>query len=482
MKDLFYISLIVSFITIGTQSIKSQIINIPADYNTIQEGINAAQNGDTVMVDAGTYYENINFRGKSIVVASRFILDGDYDHILNTIIDGSQSSEIDTGSCVIFGSGEDSLTVIQGFTLTGGTGTSFDFGGGNVFREGGSIIMNNSSATIKNNLIYDNESVVIPGVNGGGGGGISSMFGNPRILNNVIMMNRATYAAGMVLNWSAGIIRNNIIYANEGGGDFGTGGLMVWVSDPWTAVIENNTIVGNISTTTSGGLSVEQTSAIIRNNIIWGNTQQSGSQVTGYQNSIFEYCDTEESYPGQGNINVNPDFLPQNFLLDTLSLCVDAGNPGAIFNDKEDPGNPGFALYPSLGALRNDIGAYGGPGAMLLPDISVIIGVKDDRQDITPETMILYQNYPNPFNPTTKISYTITVDAFVSIKIFDVLGNEITSLVNEEKTAGSYEVEFNSNFGSVRNMASGIYFYRLQIYASGVAEDFTQIKKMILLK
>ena len=244
-------------------------INIPGDYSTIQAGINAAQSGDTVLVDEGTYFENINFRGKNIVVASRFIIDENYDHILNTVIDGSQSTEVDTGSCVIFGSGEDSTAVIQGFTLTGGTGTSFDFGGGNIFREGGAIIMNNSSATIKNNLIYENEAAVVSGAQGGGGGGISSMMGNPSILNNVIMMNSATYAAGMVLNWSAGIIRNNLIYGNEGGGDFGTGGLMVWISDPWTAVIENNTIVGNISTTTAGGLSVEQTSAIIRNNIIW---------------------------------------------------------------------------------------------------------------------------------------------------------------------------------------------------------------------
>lgn len=457
------------FPTITTLS--ATTINIPGDYNTIQEGINAAQSGDTVLVDEGTYYENINFRGKSIVVASKFINDADYAHILNTIIDGSQSAEPDTGSCVIFGSGEGTGAILEGFTLTGGTGTSFDFGGGNLFREGGAIIMNNSSAIIKNNLIYNNESAVVSGTQGGGGGGISSMFGNPSILNNIIMMNSATYAAGMVLNWSAGIIRNNLIYANEGGGDFGTGGLMVWKSNPWTAIIENNTIAGNISTTTAGALSVEQTSAIIRNNIIWGNIQQTGTQVTGFQSSTFEYCNTEETYPGTGNISLAPDFDIERFLLNSTSPCVDAGSPDPAFNDVEDTSNPGFALYPSLGGLRNDIGAYGGPGAMLLPDISGIVGVRESYSNHFPGSIFLYQNYPNPFNPITNIEYQVSELSIVILKVYNILGKEVATLVNEEKHPGNYEVDFNGS-----NLTSGVYFYQLK------AGNFIETKKMTLLR
>jgi hypothetical protein len=345
------------------------IIDVPGEYATIQEGINAAQNGDTVLVAEDIYYENINFRGKSIVVASNFLTDGDVSHIWSTIIDGSMSTKVDTGSCAILLSGEDSTAVLQGFTLTRGTGTSFDFGGGNLFREGGGIIMNNSSATIKNNIIIENEAAVISGVGGGGGGGISSMMGNPRILNNVVMLNTATYAAGMVLNWSGGLIRNNLFYLNYGAQQFGTGGVMVWESDPGTAIVENNTIVGNSSLTTAGGLSVTNTSATIRNNIIWGNRQGTGQQVTGHQTSTFEYCSTEDSYSGQGNITSHPDFTPANFILNTLSPSVDAGAPGAAYNDLEDPGNPGFALYPSQGGLRNDIGLYGGGGAAIFPPV-----------------------------------------------------------------------------------------------------------------
>ncbi len=90
---------------------------------------------------------------------------------------------------------------------------------------------------------------------------------------------------------------------------------------------------------------------------------------------------------------------------------------------------------------------------------------------------ILEQNYPNPFNPSTKIKFTIPVTlsevegSLVTLKVYDVLGNEVTTLVNEELSAGEYELDFNAT-----NLTSGIYFYRLK------SEDFIQTKKMILLK
>jgi len=83
----------------------------------------------------------------------------------------------------------------------------------------------------------------------------------------------------------------------------------------------------------------------------------------------------------------------------------------------------------------------------------------------------LHQNYPNPFNPTTNISYSIPSNSNVMIKIFDALGREVATLVNEEKTAGKYTVEFNGT-----NLSSGVYFYRLK------AENFVDTKKLMLLK
>jgi hypothetical protein len=99
-------------------------------------------------------------------------------------------------------------------------------------------------------------------------------------------------------------------------------------------------------------------------------------------------------------------------------------------------------------------------------------GVENDL----PKTMELFQNYPNPFNPTTTIKYQIPELSFVTLKIYDVLGNEIATLVNDEKPAGSYEVEFSVGRDSTPDIASGIYFYSLK------AGSFFVTKKMILLR
>jgi hypothetical protein len=96
--------------------------------------------------------------------------------------------------------------------------------------------------------------------------------------------------------------------------------------------------------------------------------------------------------------------------------------------------------------------------------------------EINPKEFALEQNYPNPFNPATSIQYTIGSKQFVQLKVYDVLGNEIATLVNEEKSAGSYQVEFYVAQDSRPAIASGIYFYKLQ------AGEFVQIKKMILIK
>ncbi len=98
------------------------------------------------------------------------------------------------------------------------------------------------------------------------------------------------------------------------------------------------------------------------------------------------------------------------------------------------------------------------------------VGVSNNTSGI-PENFELMQNYPNPFNPVTKISYAIPQSAFVTLKIYDVLGKEVTRLVDENKVAGYYDVEFNAS-----NFASGIYFYKIE------AGNFTQTRRMMLIK
>jgi len=98
------------------------------------------------------------------------------------------------------------------------------------------------------------------------------------------------------------------------------------------------------------------------------------------------------------------------------------------------------------------------------------------NEETIPSAFSLEQNYPNPFNPKTNIGFRISDRGFVSLKIFDVLGNEVNTLVNEELEAGTYEVEFNSHSGEVRNLTSGVYFYQLN------DGSLVQTKKMVLMK
>ncbi|MBT8383743.1 MAG: T9SS type A sorting domain-containing protein, partial [Ignavibacteria bacterium] len=98
-------------------------------------------------------------------------------------------------------------------------------------------------------------------------------------------------------------------------------------------------------------------------------------------------------------------------------------------------------------------------------------GIEDETRNTIPESFSISQNYPNPFNPTSKIKYQIPELSFVTLKVYDVLGNEVATLVNEEKPTGTNEVEFNAE-----GLPSGIYFYQLK------AGSFSETKKMILLK
>ncbi|MDP7028249.1 MAG: lamin tail domain-containing protein, partial [Candidatus Marinimicrobia bacterium] len=257
-------------------------INVPADSTTIQGGINGASTGDTVLVAAGTYMENIIFPGTNIVVMSSQGAD-------STIIDGNQN-----GSVVTIHTSEDTTTVLSGFTITNGNSNN-----------GGGIICGfNSSPTLKNLIIRNNSA-------SGYGGGIYCQWESNPIVKNVI-------------------ISNNNVANNNGGGGISAFGTSNGSSNP--------TLINVIITSNSGyGLDLYHSNSVIKNTVIYYNG--SGSIFPSTTNSLnVSYSDIEGGHSGTGNINEPPLFcdLPEgNLSLAANSPCIGTGENGTNMGNLE---------------------------------------------------------------------------------------------------------------------------------------------------
>jgi photosystem II stability/assembly factor-like uncharacterized protein len=129
----------------------------------------------------------------------------------------------------------------------------------------------------------------------------------------------------------------------------------------------------------------------------------------------------------------------------------------------------------SISMVNENVGyTVGRSGRVYKTENSGVTSVFENNPT-TPQQFELSQNYPNPFNPSTKISWQSPVSSWQALKIYDILGNEVAALVDEFKSAGSYEVEFDASSG-IHNLASGIYFYQLKV------GDFIETKKMVLIR
>ncbi len=151
-------------------------------------------------------------------------------------------------------------------------------------------------------------------------------------------------------------------------------------------------------------------------------------------------------------------------------LVNSSGTVVAVNNSTSS--NPFILTAPSAGTYTVNAG-YKNPSKNWGTTSAVITvtGVDEELIGLKPENFALYSNYPNPFNPSTKIRYAISQSAFTTLKVYSVLGQEVATLINEEKSPGVYEVNFNG-----LNLTSGTYIYKLQ------AGKFVETKKMILLK
>jgi len=347
-----------------TTTAEGSIIEIPEDYATIQEGINHALGYDTILVAPGTYVENITFGSKNIFLTSHFLYDQDPQYIFNTIIDGSNQTFPDSGSTVRIMGGQSNVACLQGFTITGGTGTLWEWSSDHFDRQGGGVLIIYSAPTIRYNYICDNHATNDAGIYSAGGGGIQIQQGSPIIRNNMIIANEGKYGAGIAMAGAAPTIKNNVIAYNYGGQKYGGSGIQI--NAGYNIVIENNTLVYNRSTVTGGGIRVFSASPRIRNNIIWYNEAPSAPQIYGYTTTY--YCNVQGGgVTGEGNIDAEPQLTPDMWLYTYYnSPCIDAGDTATSAQDIENPALSDSAWWPSYGGLRNDIGAAGGAWAFPL--------------------------------------------------------------------------------------------------------------------
>jgi parallel beta-helix repeat protein len=259
------------------------IINIPGDYPTIQQGIDASADGDTVLVQPGTYVENINFNGHNIVLGSLFLTTGYPSYVEQTVIDGNHFTSV-----VIFESGESNDCKIKGFTIRNGYN-----------REGGGIHCSYSSPEIANNIIRDNIRT-----NGGSGGGIYCNYSDPVISDNEIRDNVAGSGGGISCLYSNPTISENFIWANTANQYWGAG-ISCWRSN---VSIVDNAISDNISDA-GGGISCRFSTSLISGNWIernyadWdgGGLYFDGGTATVVGNNIIDNITDEDG----GGIDMN---------------------------------------------------------------------------------------------------------------------------------------------------------------------------------
>ncbi len=176
--------------------------------------------------------------------------------------------------------------------------------------------------------------------------------------------------------------------------------------------------------------------------------------------------------PSEINISVG-DTVTWKWVEGTHSTTSDSTVGNNVWNADINQNDSVFSFkITSPGVHKYYCRFHGGPnGAGMSGSIIASIAVKVDKETEEPSDYKLYQNYPNPFNPTTRIQYRIPDYSFVTLKVFNALGNEVATLINEPESAGLYSITFNG-----KDLTSGIYYFKL------VAGNFTRVKKMILLK
>jgi len=497
-------------------------IYIPEDYATIQEGIDASEDGDEIIVSPGAYVENINFLGKAIILGSLFYTTQDTSYISQTIIDGNQD-----GSVVTFESGEDSTSVLTGFTITNGLAESGggihcdhsspilenltisdnsveDYIGGGIYCTGSSPILDH--VTITNNsagcfgvgggfCCTDSsspslENTIISNNLAGGGGGINCNDSSLNLKNVIIIENPVSFDGGgiscnssilylenvMIIDHpygsgidcsSSNLSLENVIIAGNSAYQFG-GGIVSYRS---SLNLVNVTLTANSAEVGGGIYCSSNSSPILVNCIFWNNSPQEVEFASDWDSNTITVAYSDIAGGEEGLVTNN------NGTVDWLECNIDAD---PLF---EDALMGDFHLTESSPCIDAGIGYFEYEGEILV-DLSEdeYFGVAPDMGAFeSPFTSIVTDKiepikecisiYPNPFNPETNILFELSAGSNVLLEIYNIKGQKVTTLVNEPFEAGSHKVTWNAT-----DQSSGIYLLRFN------TAEKSEMKKLILLK
>ncbi|KPJ71211.1 hypothetical protein AMJ52_08810 [candidate division TA06 bacterium DG_78] len=394
--------------------------------NSIQAGIDSCSTGDTVLVGPGTYIENINFKDMAITVKSEHGAD-------TTIIDGSSPAHPDSGSVVLFKNGENTSSVLDGFTITSGSGTVSPWG----HMGGGIYCTNASSPTIINNIVIGNTATYAGGVEceegsnaiisyntitdntiTDAGGGVEIYNASPTVTHNTIDGNTALYGGGISTGSSSPTISHNIITDNIAPGFSNDGGGGIWMGENCTASIHHNLITNNSNHGIVCGWPTNPT--IYYNDII----DNVGCGVLNAEPSVT--TNAENNWWGDATGPYHPTANPGG-LGDTVSDYVDF-----------DPwlASPGIKEYE------------------IISNITAVLEIS-----------------PNPFRQKTDIRFQILDVSDFELRIYDISGRAVKIFDQPKSPIIWRGIDENGN-----KLPSGVYFVKLEV------AHYTTTKKLLLIR
>ncbi|MBV6419774.1 MAG: hypothetical protein DAHOPDDO_00999 [Ignavibacteriaceae bacterium] len=418
----------------GIQMAVGYLNNIQANYiGTTTDGLSGYGNTQGILV-TGSSFNTIG--GNTQLLGN--IISGNTQH--GIYITGPSTTELSENNEInnnIIG-----LAPLQGAAVPNGNGIVLTDGSVNSNVNGNTIAGNNQSGiyvfalydslaatehTIQNNYIgINDQSVIYPNGNG------------------ILIQGHAnSIAIGADVNTNND---PNYIIGNQG-----MGGIVVdGANSPKQIWIRKNDIYqntpSNLSVSPNANLGIQPPTNISMN----GNTLSGIHQLANAVIDIYE-ANSSEGLPSA-----------YQWLGSTLT------NSSGVFSfDVTDPSIDAFSLTASTTSMGTSSFAY----------FETVTDAQDNEE--TPTEFALKQNYPNPFNPSTTISFSIPNESFVSLKIFNSLGEEVEELVNETKPAGKYSIDFNAS-----ELTSGVYFYRLRTKGPEInsGQGIIQTRKMILVK